>query len=292
MSRFSPATDLALSRDASGRFMPWVIAVMVFLAMLSLAGALAMHQAVAGWQRGIEGRLTVQIAEIAGQPMAPRMAAALRELKAVPSVLKAEPLSRPAVEALLAPWIGRENLGPELPLPGLIDVEASGGIDLKALNARLAATVPGATIDDPKPWLERLVRLARIVEGLGVGIVAGIGLATVAMVIFATRAGLAAHRDAIEVLHLIGAHDSYIARQFQWQTFRLALWGAFPGGLLAALTLLVLGFLGAGLEAGILPALVFGPAIWLTLAALPATAVIVATATARLAVMGALRAML
>jgi len=285
-------TDLALSRDASGRFMPWVIAVMVFLAMLALAGAMAMHQAVAGWQRGIEGRLTVQIADVTGQAMAPRMAAAVRELRTVPGIVRAEPLSRSAVEALLAPWIGRENLGAELPLPGLIDVEASGGIDLKALNARLAATVPGATVDDPKPWLERLVRLARIVEGLGIGIVAGIGLATIAMVIFATRAGLAAHRDAIEVLHLIGARDAYIASQFQWQTLRLALWGGLPGGLFAALTLGLLGFLGAGLEAGILPALAFGPAGWGMLAGLPFIAIVVATVTARLAVMGALREML
>ncbi len=293
MAFFATRTDLALDRDASGRFLPWVIAVMVFMAMLALAGAMVLQRATAGWQRGIEGHLTVQIADQAGQPMAPRLAAAVKELQLVPGVVRAVPLDRAAVELLLAPWLGRENLTSDLPLPGLIDVEvAPGGIDVAAIGARLARTVPGAVVDDPKPWLDRVLRLADLLQILAGAVVLGIGLATVFMVIFATRAGLSSHREAIEVLHLIGARDGYIAGQFQRQTLRLALAGALPAGIAAAGSLIVLGVLAAGAGRGLLPTIGFGPLAWLALAALPVIAIVIATLSARFTVLGYLREML
>ena len=293
MSLLAPRTDLALDRDASGRFLPWVIAVMVFMAMLSLAGSMVLQSSTRNWQSGIEGHLTVQVADLPGQPMAPRVAAVVRELQSTPGVVKATPIDRPGVEALLTPWLGKENVTAELPLPGLVDVEVTpGALDLEALGARLAQRVPGATLDDPKPWLDRLLRLARLLEVVAVSVVAGIGVATGFMVIFATRAGLAAHREAIEVLHLIGAQDGYIAGQFQRQTFALALTGAIPAGLVAVATLAGIGFVASGLDRSLLPAGTISLYGWLALALMPLVAVLIATVTARLTVIGYLREML
>jgi cell division transport system permease protein len=293
VSLLSPRTDLALDRDASGRFLPWVIAVMVFLAMLALAGGIVLRHAAQGWQSGVEGRLTVQIADLPNQPMAPRVAAALKELQSTAGVKRAIAIDRASVELLLLPWLGRENVTADLPLPGLIDVEiAPGALDVQALGAKLAERVPGATLDDPKPWLDRLLRLITMLEILAIGVVAGIGAATIFMVIFATRAGLAAHRDAIEVLHLIGAQDGYIAGQFQRQTLALAFGGALPAGLLATGTIVLLGTLAGGLDSSLLPAAPIAVTDWIVLGALPVLAVIVATVTARLTVRGYLHEML
>ena len=65
-----------------------------------------------------------------------------------------------------------------------------------------------------------------------------IGGAAVLTVIFTTRAGLAVHHAVVEVLHLIGARDGYIARQFQRQALRLALRGGIVGLVLTLATLL------------------------------------------------------
>ena len=46
--------------------------------------------------------------------------------------------------------------------------------------------------------------------------------ATVLFVAFATRAGLAAQRDVVEVLHLTGAEDRFIAGLFQLRFARVA----------------------------------------------------------------------
>ena len=52
---------------------------------------------------------------------------------------------------------------------------------------------------------------------------------------FATRGAMAGNREIIEVLHFVGAADSYISRQFQAHFLRLGLRGGLIGGALAAL---------------------------------------------------------
>ena len=83
-----------------------------------------------------------------------------------------------------------------------------------------------------------------------ISILALIGLATIGTVIFTTRTGLAVHQEAIEVLHLIGAQDSYIARQFATRALMLALRGGLIGLALAVPTLIAIGILSAAMDAG------------------------------------------
>jgi len=52
---------------------------------------------------------------------------------------------------------------------------------------------------------------------------------------FATRGAMAGNREIIEVLHFVGAADSYISRQFQTHFLRLGLKGGLLGGAFAAL---------------------------------------------------------
>jgi cell division transport system permease protein len=289
-----PASDLQLDADSGSRFLPWALAVMVFLAALALAGALALDGTIDGWRRGVSAKLTVQIADRPEQPMAPRVAKAIAILQAVPGVKAATAMPQSAIEALLEPWLGAEALQTGLPLPGLIDVTLDEGsaLSVGALAARLQAAVPGAQVDDPKPWLERLVQLGRLLQSLGGGIVLLVGLAASAMVIFATRAGLAARRDTIELLHLIGAEDGYIARQFQRHVAAQAMRGGIAGTLAALLILVGIQLLAGRVGAGMLPGLALAWWHWLALLVLPAAAAGLAIVTARRTVLGALRAML
>lgn len=286
-------SDLQLETDASGRFLPWVVGVMVFLAALALAGALALDRVIAGWHGSIGGRLTVQVLELPDNPLPPRLEAAAKLLRATPGIARADILDRRAVESLLTPWLGAENVGADLPLPGLIDVwlAAPGAVDTRALQTRLEAEVPGARLDDPRPWLDRLVRVGRLLQALGLSVVALIALATVAMVVSAVRAGLAAHREVIEVLHLIGARDSYIASQFQWHVLGLALRGGVPGLIAAAAVLVGLDMAVGAIDAALFAGVGLDAAAWAALAALPVAAVALATLTARLTVLGNLKRM-
>ena len=53
--------EVPLDRDASVRFLPWLVAFMVYLAALALTAGMAMQKLVLRWDQGLAGRLTVQL---------------------------------------------------------------------------------------------------------------------------------------------------------------------------------------------------------------------------------------
>lgn len=291
----SAPSDLPLRSDPASRFLPWVVAVMVYLAILALAGALAAHDSVRRWNRSLTGTLTVQIAVPTGERnldavMADRVDRTLELLRRTPGVDRAQALSADQVAALLEPWLGGAAIVDELPLPALIDVTLVPGarIDLPELAQRLAAAVPGAALDDHGRWLRDLIRLALIAEGAAGMILILVCGAAVAAVIFAVRTSLAIHRDVVEILHLVGARDAYIARQFERHALNLSLKGSLIGWLLATATLAGAFWITAGLNIAPVPRVDFTWVEWLLLALPPFAATGIAVLTARMAVLRAL----
>ncbi len=289
-------SDLPLSKDASGRFLPWLIGVMVYLAALALAGAMALDGLVRHWQQGLEGTLTVQIPREAGLSSAERddrRLDVLAVLTGTPGVASAEALDDSQMASLLEPWLGPGNPTEDLPVPDLIAVTLEPGVslDLDALHQQIAAVVPDAVLDDHARWLHDVVVFARSVQVVAGLIVSLIGLAAATTVVFVTRTGLAIHNRVIEIVHLIGAHDSYIARQFQLHALRLGFFGGAIGVICAAATLLGLQLLLRRIDDDLLPALAFSGNQWLLLAAVPVCTAVIALVTARVTVMQALERM-
>jgi cell division transport system permease protein len=291
--------DLPLNRDGSVRFLPWMVALMVYLASLALAGAVVVRDVVERWDRGLSGTLTVELpAAPAGGKDDGAVDVALKVLRAAPGVVSAAALDQRRTAELLEPWLG-SNIDPsELPLPRLIDlrIDIGAGVDVASLSARIAAAVPGAQIDDHRRWLDRVIRTALAIEAMAGVVVILVGLSAVLAVIFATRTGLAVHHSIVEVLHLIGARDSYIAHQFERHALRLGLRGGIVGLALALLTLL--GISDAAERVGsvsdavrMLPALSAPPVEWALLLLLPLAAGLIAMLTARITVLRALARM-
>ncbi len=291
---FGHRSDLALDRDPLGRFLPWLIAFMVYLAVLALTGVLVINGTAGRWERGLGGTLTVHIAPAdSTEDAGGHLRLALDVLRATPEVAHAEPIPESRIAALLEPWLGEVDAKLDLPLPQLIDVRMKPGSDLdtEKLAERLAAAVPGVALDDHRVWLDRLLRLIHTVEVLAGLILALIGLVIAGTVVYATRSGLAVHLDAIEVLHLIGAQDSYVARQFADRALALGLKGGAIGLLPGVATLVGIDQLAAKLQGGPLPDLALAPAHWLILAVLPIAVAVIAMLTARVTVMRNLASM-
>ena len=85
-------------------------------------------------------------------------------------------------------------------------------------------------------------------------------LAAAAVIGFATRAGLAARREVVEVLHLSGAEDGFIARLFQLRFARMAAQAGLFGAGGAAIMGAVFRLAGGG--QGLTPVL---PIAWIDL---------------------------
>lgn len=297
-------SELQLSRDTARRFIPLMIAAMVYLATLALAGAVGVGVTVDRWSDGLRGTLTVQLPGARGDSSAAETAArtdtAVSLLLETSGVASAQPVPPSDLEALLEPWLGKGNLPADLPVPVLIDVTLDPGarLDLATLQRNLAGVVPGARVSDNGVYLERLVRLARSVQLVAGIVMLLVVLAAVSIIVFATRAGLSMHRETIELLHLIGARDAYIARQFVTNALWHGLLGGVLGVMLAAATVAALGIIAGEVKLPVtVPALPgdlsLTLALWLAaVLAVPLVAGLVAMATARLTVMRTLRQVL
>jgi cell division transport system permease protein len=285
--------DIPLRRDGTARLLPWLIAPTVYLAAIAIAAMLALGGALHEWDRGLAGTMTVELPPDASSDATTNTVVTL--LRGTQGITGAVPLDRATEGKLLAPYLGTAVDPQELDLPRLIDVRvaAGGALDVAALRAKLASAAPGTVLDDHQQWLDRLYVLALSVEAAGLAIVAMVSAASVLTVIFTTRAGLAVHRDVIELLHMMGARDGYIARQFQREAARLGFVGGVGGLILAAVTIWGLGHAAAavsifGEEAALLPDLQLVAWQWGALVLLPVAAGIAAMITARLTVMRAL----
>ena len=279
--------DLPLDRDPSSRFLPWLVAVMVFLAALALVCAMAMNKVVQRWDQGLSGSITVQIPppEETSAAGASEMAIdrVIDILLDTEGVIVAEVLEPDEIAELLKPWLGTEAIGQDLPLPMLVAVvlDPRTSPDLDRLARRLEEALPGTLVDDHQSWLGELLGLARSIELLAALVLALVGSSAIAMVIFATRMGLAIHGQIIELLHLIGAQDSYVAAEFQSHALKLALRGGVLGLLLALIALFAVARLMNRVESALFPEFSLQPLEWSLLALLPLAIALVAMLTAR-----------
>ncbi|HEY5208720.1 MAG TPA: FtsX-like permease family protein [Stellaceae bacterium] len=276
--------DIPFARDGSVRFLPWLIALMVYLAGLALAGMLLLNTALGDWDRGLAGVMTV---ELPPDTDSATVQPVLALLQATPGVTAARLLPRAEVAKLVEPWLGDSAAVAQLALPRLIDVriDPSHRPDIPSLRAKLVAAEPGAMLDDARLRFDRLFDLGRSVEFTALAVVVLIGAAAILTTIFTTRAGLAVHQNVIEILHILGAHDRYIARQFARQALGLGLRGGLVGLALAVVTLAAIGhaadvaaIFGPGLR--LVPSFMPLPWQWAVLAILPIAAAAIAHFTA------------
>jgi cell division transport system permease protein len=286
------ADDLGLRRALSDRLLPLLVAAMVFLATLALAGEMAARGLAAHWQGGAVSLVTVQVIEPdapspSGKPRADAVAAVLASLPGI----KSHRLSAGDFASILRPWLGDGASGAALPLPAVFELDLSGGGVPEELGQRLAQAAPGTLVEQNSVWLDRLARLAGSLQACAALALLVVALTAASVIAIATRAGLAARRDSIEIVHSLGATDAVIAQSFAGRVTLLAFSGAVLGLLPAVPLLLGLASLTAPFQPGVIqdaaPYAVLKllpPLLWALLPALPVGAAIIGWLTAQLTV--------
>jgi cell division transport system permease protein len=284
--------ELGLRRAISDRILPFLVAAMALLAALALAGWVGAASLARHWQQGAGSALTVQVPqpqEPAAQGGGTRLDRVVAMLVATPGIASARALAEDELDELLRPWLGSGAERLAVPLPGVIAVRLTDAdLEPDRLAHRLEAVAPGTLVESHGVWIGRLAVLARSLQacaGLALLLVAAVAAAVIAV---ATRAGLSARREAIEIVHGLGATDGYIAARFAGRATRLAATGAIAGAMLALPVLLTLANIAAPF-AGAAPAATspaeivaaMPPALWLTVPGLPAAAAAIGFITAQ-----------
>lgn len=279
--------------QGSGGLVPPVIAVMSFLTALALAGGIALATAASGLGASLAQRATVQVVQANPDLREPQVRAVTALLGRDPAVASVRPLSRGDLERLLAPWLGEQVKARDLlPIPAMIDVDLRPGADVAALAARIRAVAPDSRLDAHARWLGPLAGAMKGLQWLAWAIVLLVTLATVAVVTLGTRSALGLYRPTIELLHMMGAEDSDIARIFQYRYLVHGTVGGIFGVACALVVIAGLGRLAGRVGAGVIGAAGLPPLGWAALLLLPAAVGVLAMVAARLSVARALEAQL
>jgi len=280
----------------AGRALMAVIAIMTFLAALTLGATVLVRSAAGDWQSAVAREVTIQVRPTDGRDIEADVRNAVALASGTAGIASARAYTREESASLLEPWIGSGLALNDLPIPRMIVVRVAPGetADLAALRGKLAAQVPGATLDDHRSWIDRMRAMARNAALAGLAVLALVFAATMLSVMFATRGAMSTNRQIIEVLHVIGARRDFIAGEFQRHFLLLGLKGGAIGGAAAILLFALIGLMSdwlKGAEDNLFGTLSLGAAGYGAIVGLVVLVAGVTAGTSRLTVHRTLRAM-
>lgn len=296
------ATAMIPSQQPALRTLMIAMTIVSYLASLAIGGLILTNHAVESWTSEIAREITVQVRPIEGRDTEAELQRAANLLSGFDGVTNARVLGTEATAELLEPWLGKGRLIEDLPVPRLIAVEVDSHDqpDFARLEEALKAKIPGASLDTHRHWQDELTRLATGMRWLATVILLVVAVSAVTLVVQVTRTALEANREAVEVLHLVGAKDMFIAAAVERRFLTAGIIAGLAGaaGAMATFAALNLASYAAapdGLGDASL-SLIFGPSgaalsVYLWFLAVPVLATVICLITARMAVLRILRQM-
>jgi len=235
------ANTLLPSQDQREVAQHYVIGVLCFLACFAALVVMASDRAANGWSRDIRAEVTVQVRPSGMESGSAAAAHAAEVIAAVKGVAEADAIEPERAKALIKPWLGDAVLD-DLPIPNLVEVRLKPDHPARPsdITDALAGHGIDASLDDHSTWLKDIDQGAMTIRLISLSVFLIIGSATAAFVGFATRAGLAARADVVEILSLCGATDLFIAQRFQFRFARMAAEAGSVGAGLAAVGMVII----------------------------------------------------
>ncbi len=293
--------DLPLHQSGGTNFIVLLISLMSFLAVLAIASAFALSAMTDRWSSGLENRATIEVPATINdntirtkEEIADITSRLSASLKSDPHVESVKIMSNEEIAELVRPWLGDNLVLDKVPLPGLVSLTLtqSDKDTIAKLRGKIKIIAPAAQLDTHEGWLSDLLRFTGALKFSATLLIIVIAITTVTAIAGAVRSRLAVHSKEVELLHLMGATDNYISRQFQRHSLLLALKGSGIGLIAGALALIIIGWLFGKMDVNLLPDFSLSHMQILSFGLLPPTMALVAIITARQTVLRVLRTIL
>jgi cell division transport system permease protein len=230
---------LPLGQDRSGRYVPWITAFIVYVAALAGIALIGLNDATASLDRALGATLTIQVPAQASEARLQTVLGLLRQAHGVAGV---HLLDQKEMAGLLEPWLGPGAPIGELPVPRLIDVRITpdNPPDFSALRQHLASVMPEARLYDHRTMAAQTAGMTQLVHAVLIAVIA-VGVLLVAIIAtYALNNAWVIDSKVVRLVHLLGATDRNIARQFTLRACLMICAGALLGIGAALLTQFVL----------------------------------------------------
>lgn len=283
-------TDLSFGKDDANRFLPWIIGFMVFVTCITLSGWISLHTVIDRSEHSQSLSFTVNIPPSIDNATA-QAQKVLALLQSTRGVANAKLVSNADMKNLVRPWLGDSDSMDALPLPLMIEASQSesGSVDLSALEKSIKATIPQAELDSRSGWIQQYTDAIASIRWMTLGIAALFLIMLACIVTFTAKTSVRLHDKAVQILHSIGAFDSYIAKQFETNVAVLALKGSAIGTFAGALCYQAASWTVIHFDTPLLPRFEMSTSHAILFIALPVMVIVIAILTTRLTVLDQLK---
>lgn len=241
-------SEISTEDDDTSAFMYVLTSIYMYLFIVVLAIVMAINAMADSWKKDIMGSVTVQIIPVEDenkhidtektQEQQNKVLQYVENLSAVASV---KALDAQTVEKMMTPWLGNKVNISSLPIPVLLDVKLKPNSELNydEVTRGLRQVSENASIDNHRLWLNRLLKFASSLKNIAMTVLFMVIGICAFSIYYSTRTSLGININTIEILHIIGAKDNYIARQYAKNFVKI---GFFAGiiGLMAAIPSIIL----------------------------------------------------
>ena len=201
-----------------------LIALMTSLAVIITSIHFSMFSTVGQWKNAIQYQASIEVPTINKDGQKFTEFQIQKNQKRIMGYLKNSHIAQNAtimkqddVSALLTPWLGEDNtVLDNITIPTVINFQLvdAGKDEVQKLKTNIQTIIPEARIQTHENWLDKFLDIMDGIHILGVMILIITFTATIFVISSSVRARMTIFKDELSLLHIMGAHDKFILKQF------------------------------------------------------------------------------
>lgn len=253
--------EIPTDDEETSVFMYVLSSIYMYLFIIVLAVVMAINTMVTNWEKDILGAITVQVSPIEDENKKIDFTKTEEQLNKVlqfvensKGVKSVHILDNNAVEKLMTPWLGNKIDVSTLPIPRLLDVQLEENVEINydEMTQGLHKVSPNASIDNHRLWLNRLLKFATSLKTLALCVLLMVVGICAFSIYYSARTSLGINLNSIEILHIIGAKDDYIAKQYARSYAKIGFFSGIIGLIFAVPSIILVSKYGISTGSGLL----------------------------------------
>jgi cell division transport system permease protein len=216
---------------------------MVYLALMAVGSSFFSTLSFDKWKSATRDLVTIHVPDpnqrIESNNNDTRLDAVLKILRTLPNIENITILEKNDIEKLISP-LAETDILKNILLPALVEIRINNREVLPNLQSSLKNLAPDIFVENHAELFLLDSKVFFGAEKLFVAIVGLITMVAIISIIFAVFTGLSVNKEVIQVMHLMGAKNGFIARAFQKHVFIVLSFSSIFGACLAAGTFFIL----------------------------------------------------
>ena len=292
--------EIPAEEDNTSTFVSVLTSIYMYLFVIMLAIFMAINAMATNWEKDIAGSITVQITPVEDEnrhidtvKTTDQQNRVLQFMEHISGVESVHILDDKVVQKLMSPWIGNKVDLNTLPIPRLLDVKLKPNAELNydEITRGLRLLTPNASIDNHRLWLNRLIKFATSLKTIALSILLMVIAICAFSIYYSARTSLNININSIEILHIVGATDDYIAKLYSKTYAKIGFFAGIAGLMIAIPCILIVGKYGISTGSGLLNGACLSTTAWVLIMMTPLFSLIYSMLTSYFTVLKSLEKM-